>query len=269
MEMMNKLLVLCSLSLLVSPCFGKSFTTVKWGEWEYNGRQYSITATVTNLDIDFAGSEAWWNCSATCRVYLRDVNWSAVTTIQSVYEPSKRLTDKQLSARLRQELLPWTVRYSTPNLPTCMEVGMSSDTSTNGSQSLSNSCRSGEMTPPPKPTPPTSCSFMENTLELNFGPLQMDEVSGREKSAPITLLCTGNANTKITIKADSGNKVMLDRNANFYASLWVNKRDASNGIVVDAFQNIPKQVDVSATLAGTALNAGAFSGSAVIRVDVL
>lgn len=124
--------------------------------------------------------------------------------------------------------------------------------------------------PPTEPVRP-SCTVLGGPVTIDFKELQISEVAGKSQSANLNVLCDANASIKVTILGyTSSTGIKLRDDGSLSADVTLRNTAGDVGITEVMSANTLKSIPVTAVLKtnGT-LAGGAFSGSAIINIDVL
>lgn len=129
-------------------------------------------------------------------------------------------------------------------------------------------CGGGKI--PPAPTP-ASCQLTGN-VNIDYGTLNADKLSGLHKAGSTTVVCNKNATVNLAVynATDKTNVVELEKDGSLSAKLTVDGADVSKkqkSLNVKA--NVPTAINIDSELAVSGTPpAGAFNGSAVAVITI-
>lgn len=121
----------------------------------------------------------------------------------------------------------------------------------------------------PQPPPGPACSLVGTAVDISYGDIKAASVPGLKKSSDLYVKCTASATVKVTLIGYTSSGIKLRADGSLTADVLVRDQPANLGslekIAANQTMNIPisSVLKVNGNLAG-----GAFSGSAVINVEI-
>ena len=122
----------------------------------------------------------------------------------------------------------------------------------------------------PQPPPGPSCSLLGNSVDISYGDVESTPAQGLEKSSTLSIRCTSDATVKVSLRGFSTSTgIRLRADGSLAAELFVRDKAGSDGTTETLIANVWKEVPISSVLKVNGnLAGGAFSGSAIINVDI-
>ena len=125
---------------------------------------------------------------------------------------------------------------------------------------LQNDCTPGIGIPEP---PPAWCAMNLGSVLINFGTLTKNAAAGSSKAETLSVYCENDAKYKLSLT--TGTSAIALNNG---MSAMITVDGAALGTTLTGYKGTATKV-ITATLAGTPITTGAFSGTGILRVDML
>lgn len=235
-------------------------------EWHNDGGQVFIDkATYTQNTFGVPMCQVNGQKIKTCRLYFTSATQpqlspSAGVTILS----NARMTDTQYAAALTS--------FTGQKLSLPAEDGLcifKFFEEQGGGGFERQNCDSGGIKPSERILP--TCSVLGGPLLIDFKELNAKDVAGKSLSTNLNILCDANASVKISVIGYTPSTgVTLRSDGSLTANILLRTVSGYLGITESITANSVKSIPVSAELKVNGdLAGGAFSGSAIINIDVI
>lgn len=115
---------------------------------------------------------------------------------------------------------------------------------------------------------PIACSI-KGDFDIAYGNINTSELSDATRTASSTLTCSGDGKVTVYAKPSSGSLVALRSDLSLRASLEVNDKNGTDGVILNVKADTPVGVTVRSTLkANGSITPGPFSGTGTVYIEV-